>query len=503
VVTSDGQGNFQFPGLIEGRYSLATDKAGYFPGTFADILVGGASTGNGIVPLGDLNITAQRTLSGTVKWDDGEPVTNAIVHVMGFIGGAFSRAAFAQTAQTNDRGEFMLQGLRARRYVVFAYLRPPVVAPGTAVRVALPVFYPNAGRPNEAQVFDLRTNKDISAVALVMKEEQGVSIEGTITSEALPAGAAVQLGLVIPGVAAPYLVSTQTRVGEAFRLYPVPPGSYLLFAKGNVQPSPLVQIPGTAPGAPTSPVLAAALEAQLNAGLSPSVTAVAVTVNRGNSVRDLKITMPAPTIIEGKVEVEEAQPGQPTRIVPTTNVGMYLDWVPKMEVQDGILNVRGNAQGEFRITGAVKGQEYLVGTGSNFSGSYIASFTQGQKDLISGALPILAGGDPFRILLKRDGGRIEGKVKDGDKTPWRAFVVAAPRDRRIGLWFRITNTRTDGSFQLLNVAPGEYDVFALDRNDDDSFFNPEFLRRFAAGSKAVRVQASSAQTVDLPLTNTN
>jgi hypothetical protein len=157
VVTSDGQGNIQFPSLNAGRYSLATDKAGYFPQTFSDILVGGAETGNGIVSLGDLGITAQRTISGTVKWDDDEPVTNGIVHIMGFIGGSFSRAAFARTAQTNDRGEFRLEGLRARRYVVFAYLRPQVAAPGAANRVALPVFYPGANRPDGAQVFDLRT----------------------------------------------------------------------------------------------------------------------------------------------------------------------------------------------------------------------------------------------------------------------------------------------------------------------------------------------------------
>src|SRR5262245_43189264 len=82
VATSDGQGNLQFPGLVEGRYNLAIDKPGYFPQTFPDIVVDGAASGNADVKVGDLNITAQRTISGQVKWDDDEPVTNAIVHVM-------------------------------------------------------------------------------------------------------------------------------------------------------------------------------------------------------------------------------------------------------------------------------------------------------------------------------------------------------------------------------------------------------------------------------------
>jgi len=46
VAISDGQGNLRFTGLVSGRYSLAIDKAGYFPQSFPDIIVDGASAGN-------------------------------------------------------------------------------------------------------------------------------------------------------------------------------------------------------------------------------------------------------------------------------------------------------------------------------------------------------------------------------------------------------------------------------------------------------------------------
>jgi hypothetical protein len=128
---------------------------------------------------------------------------------------------------------------------------------------------------------------------------------------------------------------------------------------------------------------------------------------------------------------------------------------------------------------------------------------QGQRDLVAGALPVIAGGDPVQVLLKRDGGRISGKVTDGTKAPWRAYVVAAPRDRRIELWFVRTFTLSDGTFLLSNLAPGEYDVFAFDRNDEDIFYNPEFLRRYAAGATPVTVGPGSSQSVELRLTNTD
>ena len=74
---------------------------------------------------------------------------------------------------------------------------------------------------------------------------------------------------------------------------------------------------------------------------------------------------------------------------------------------------------------------------------------------------MVAGGDPVHVLLKHDGGRVVGKVTYGSNTPWRAFVVLAPRDRRIEFWFRTAFTMSDGSFQIGNIAPGAVRHFCL------------------------------------------
>jgi hypothetical protein len=498
VVASDGTGNFQFPGLGEGRYNLAIDKAGYFPQMFSDIVVLPGAIGNAAVELGDLNITAQRSVSGTVRWDDGEPVTNAIVHVMSFRGGAYSRSPFVGTVSTNERGEFRIDGLRARRYLVFTYQRPQVVAPGAAVRVALPVFYPVAARPEDAQMLDLRTNKEFPGLSLTMKEERGVSIEGTVTSETLMPGVPVQMGLIIPGIPSPFIVGTETRVGQPFRLYPVPPGSYLLFARGVPAPTAtqagITTITSTTTNAPT--VLVAGTP------LDPAVTAIPVTVNRGTPIQGMTLNLPAAAVIEGKVEFDSAVQGAPPQIVPATGVNLFFEWFPKMESTYGIVNGNANERGEFRIPGVVKGQAYIPGPGSNWGDAYVASYRQGTKDLVAGGLPVIAGGEPVQVMLKRDGGRLEGKVTDGSNTPWRAFVAVAPRDRRIEFWFRSAFTMSDGTFQIGNIPPGEYDVFAFDRNDEDIYYNAEFLRRYAAGGKGITVGPYTIQSLELSLTHT-
>jgi hypothetical protein len=106
------------------------------------------------------------------------------------------------------------------------------------------------------------------------------------------------------------------------------------------------------------------------------------------------------------------------------------------------------------------------------------------------------------VLLKRDGGRLEGKVTDGSRTPWRAFVAVAPRDRRIDYWFRSAFTMSDGTFQISNIPPGEYDVFAFDRNDEDIYYNADFLRLYAAGGRGITVGPYTIQSLELSLTHT-
>ena len=201
-------------------------------------------------------------------------------------------------------------------------------------------------------MLDMRTMREMPWLSLTMIEERGVSIEGTVTSDTLMPGVPAQLGLIIPGVPTPFIVGTETRVGETFRLFPVPPGSYLLFARGIAAPTPLP--PGVTATTNTLPPP------------DPSVTATPVIVNRDTPIRGLNVNIPEPTVITGKVDLDEAAQGQPSRIVPATGVAFALEWFPKMESTYGIIGNTVNELGEFRIPGAVKGQAYIPGPGSGW-----------------------------------------------------------------------------------------------------------------------------------------
>jgi hypothetical protein len=62
---------------------------------------------------------------------------------------------------------------------------------------------------------------------------------------------------------------------------------------------------------------------------------------------------------------------------------------------------------------------------------------------------------------------------------------------------------SDGSFQIGNIPPGDYDIFAFDRNDEDIYYSDDFLRRYAVGGKAITVTPFAVQSVELSVTRTD
>jgi hypothetical protein len=151
--------------------------------------------------------------------------------------------------------------------------------------------------------------------------------------------------------------------------------------------------------------------------------------------------------------------------------------------------------GEFRLTGTIPGQSYVLSRGLLFPpGSYLAKMTQGTRDLMAGALGVVPGDERVRILLKKDGGAIEGKVADRGRAPSRAFVVLAPRNRKIEYWYRSSFTRGDGTFKLFDIAPGEYDLFAFTNNEDDLYYDESFLREHIAMAVRVQILPSSVRS---------
>jgi hypothetical protein len=101
------------------------------------------------------------------------------------------------------------------------------------------------------------------------------------------------------------------------------------------------------------------------------------------------------------------------------------------------------------------------------------------------------------ILLRKDGASIDGTVREENGNLARAFVVLAPKSRVAAHLFRTTTPDSSGAFHFAAIAPGEYDLIAFDRNDDDSYLDYEVLGRYGAKLTHLTLLVKESRSVEL------
>jgi len=472
VADSDSQGSCTFPGIPSGSYSLVVEKAGYFPvrsgvPNSAPSLVFAAHAPND-ADLGSITLVAMRRILGVVRWQDGEPAATVIAHALRVREGkAPYRAGEVSLTGTNERGEFTLDRLRPGRYVVYAYL--PGLAPNNGARpkVALPTFYPGSTTPDIGSAVDLRKVPEISLV-LTLQAVTGVSVSGQVVpGDGAPKGSAVHLGLFLPGNPAQAFAGTTAAAGEEFHILDVPPGSYMLFAVAS----------------------------------NLSIRAFQPVQVKTEPVKGISVTLTGAVQISGTAVVVQPGNAEP-KTLPAADVAL--------RAQSEVLQIYGftrnvtKPSGEFTLDGAYPGETYMVRIDPP-PGTYIQKVVQNTRELSESPFPVVAGGGPVEITLGKDGGTVTGSLNRNNGDQSKAFIVLAPDDRKREDRFRVATTDTGGNFQIVDVPPGDYQAFALDRNEDDAYLADGYLDGLGGAPVRVHVGPSQTQRIQLkvvPVTGT-
>jgi hypothetical protein len=448
VISVGDSGRFRFEGLAAGVYQLTGEKSGFVPLTPQEVVIGGQD-----VVLGDVIFTAMRFISGTVRWTDGEPAAGAHVYPLLLRNGTTVLPDESQMTRTNDQGVFRTSGLLPGRYVVYSF-----ASGGRRPGMALPVFYPGGETPDLSRPLDLRAVRELRNVPLVLHFKRGSDIEGKVaTSSSFKPGADVYLELLIPGN--PRAVAqTRTRMGEAFQFASVPPGSYLLVVSA---------------GDPY-------------AGMPRAIQPVVV---GSGPVRNLLVAMPEKGTIRGKVEIATADgkrmPARGVTIIGQRDkLGFY-----------GFSRGVTNDQGEFQMPTAIRGETYSL----RFEGlpprTYVAAVREGESEQAADRLSITAGQQEVSVVLEMNGGQIKGRLKSAD--PTRSIVLLIPKNRAASNRLKSTNPASNGSFYFDAIAPGEYDLVALDGRYASDLPTEDALRK--AGRVAVTIRPNETLTLDLQL----
>ncbi len=475
-AVTDDSGGFSFPGLTEGRYRLAVQRAGYigqFYGTGA-----GAATGAYLLlaPGQHLKVVYKlvptTVISGRVLDEKGEPVSNMAVMALqaGYQRGVRRwRRAAAVTA--NGKGEFRIANLAAGKYLVATFSESSTSSTSVSAQPPgdkpepehVPTFFPSATDAAGAVPVQVDAGAETGGIEIRLRKTDTVRIRGRVAGA--PEGKSAAVLLSPAGVTEVALASLQgarraysREKDGAFELKGVVPGTYLLSASFVM---------------PDQGVLVASTPLQV-----------------GRRHIDGIVLQPvAAQELAGSVEVADNPEAK------LNNLQIALEPVEYMSL--GADSAAAGPDGKFRLKDILPGR-YFVQVRNLPEGAYVRSLRYGAQTVPEEGIDLTGGvSGSLRVTLSLAGARVEGVVQNEEGEPVSgATVVLAPDSRRYSL-FKETQTGENGSYSLKGVAPGEYKILAWENIEAGAYLDPDFLKRYEGKAEKLSLKENERQPVSL------
>jgi hypothetical protein len=404
-------------------------------------------------PVHDLRIklTPQSVIVGKVLDDQGDPVMGAQVSVLAsrVIEG---RARFQPSGAgiTNDLGEYRISNLPRGRYLVCARSNQNNgIQPANAATLAAENCYPGPPEAGASSAMEIPPGRE-SKVDFTLNQILAVHVRGTITG--LPEGRGIGINLIKRGVNSDFGGNVPGAVRDGKFDFRVTPGSYMLTADYFESGKRLMaRVP-------------------VDAGTS-DIDNLSVHLDNGFSV-------------SGTVRVESSSghpaPGQiNVNLRPSENV-------------NGTGQVKWEAdRTAFAINDIVPGSYRLdVFAQPPF---YVKSATLAGQDMLRGEISLSQPAGPIDVILRDDGGSIEGDVIGADSQPVPSAILLLRSDGRAAN----ANLQTGGHFKLQNLAPGDYTIYAWDDVSAVEYANPDWMRRYAGSGVPATVNPNQNTQVKL------
>jgi len=391
-------------------------------------------------------LTPQSVAFGKVLDDQGDPVMGAQVTVLASrVVDGRPRFQQAGAGTTNDLGEYRIPNLPRGKYVACVHLNQPNGQTQQASQtITADTCYPGPLEGGVASAMDLPAGRE-SKVDFTLNEVPAVHVRGVITG--LPEGRGSGINLVKRGNSdgVGYL-SGSVRDGKFdFR---VPPGAYML----------------TADYFEAGKRLTARLP--IDAG-SSDIDNVVVHLDSGFSVTGVvRVTSQSGRTVTQQFGINLRASD------PASNTGQ-MKWEPDHT--------------SFAVNEMVPGSYRLdVNPPAPF---YAKSATLAGQDILNNEVPISQVAGPIEVLLRDDGGSIEGDVVDANGQPVSAGILLLRGTIR---WAGFTSQQ-NGHFKLQNVAPGDYTLYAWDEPNEVEYADPDWMRRNGGGGIPVTVTAGQSQ----------
>jgi hypothetical protein len=157
---------------------------------------------------------------------------------------------------------------------------------------------------------------------------------------------------------------------------------------------------------------------------------------------------------------------------------------------DGSFTLDGMSPGDFRVT-----VRYLP------AGGYVKSMRLGNADVLNDGLHL--SGPPqalLEIVIGGNAGTIAGTVLNDRQQalPGRTVVLVPDlRLRRRSDLYRVLSTNSTGHFQIQNVPPGDYKLFAFENVEQGAWQDPAFIGSYENAGTPIHIYEGSSESLQL------
>jgi hypothetical protein len=474
-------GRFVFTGLRAGAYTVFSAKTGFGtqrgPGSQAHVPLGEGQSRPDLV----LRLQPAAVISGRVLDAFGEPLPEARISALNrsYRDGR-ARWGVAESARTDDLGDYRLHGLRPGRYVI-RVTPPEGPSPrGVAYWEFGPSFFPAAASPEEATAFRIDWGAEMTGIDFRLDPAPETIVQGIVIDSS--SGQPCECSVSVEGQGGLYGIEvTPTREG-VFALHGVPSGSQrvMAYTRGRDTRFDVEQV--LVPQSGT-------VEVHLVAGSGQVVTGEVVLEGPPKEQEQA---------LQGGSEEAGRRRRQPPIIVTLTGDGQRL----------ARSNTRATAPsggGPFELENIAPGA-YRVQVRSP-GGGYLRAVSLGGRVLETPEITVAPDASllGLRLHVAYDGAAIAGVVKspapsdEAGAGSGAVALVPEPGSNPYAV-IEFVGVRPDGAFQRQGIAPGSYTAYAIPREvsfDLFDFDDPEVRRELAPFAK--RVTLSEGENVNIEL----
>jgi hypothetical protein len=447
-ASSDSDGNFTLHDVPPGRYQFFSSHNGfveqhYKAGTSETAPVFSLRPGEKVSDV-LFRMTAAAVITGRVSNEDGDPMSR--VEVV-----ALRRPSEDETedelprhrkiqmetvgsAETDDRGQYRIFGLKSGEYFVRAEDSPQIhggriLDESVWLKQTLgseyaSVYFPAATQVSQAQVIPIKAGEEAQA-DLAMRRVKTVEISGRLIGANGPATHAF-INMKAPDEyeSGFHRQDTTDEKGN-FHFQNIPEGSYYIQAYQREEGSQVYE--------------------------SRVRQKVEVT---GDNIEGLVISLNAGITIQGKVKINGS-----------SSINFDRIQVALMPVdEDGQLGGHGEIKkdGTFEMKSVYDGN-YAIRVWGLENDGYVKSAQRGPDDLLEKGLQVEGGASGrIEVTISSDGAQLEGSVSDDEGPVIGARIRIVPDPLTPYNRLRMDSATTDqlGHFSVTDIAPGKYKVTA-------------------------------------------